>query len=85
MDLLLADDPDGRAAVAARAAVERAGLELMPDRGPGRSAWWRAGLLDAISGAATLAEPPTTEAAPRAHDAVPLPPPTLRRAPTTQG
>ncbi len=68
MDLLLADDPDGRAAVAARAAVEHAGLELAPDRAPERSPWWRAGLVDAMSGATTLAEPGASAAGPRAHE-----------------
>ena len=49
MDIALADDLDGRVARAARTAVSEAGIEL--DDGARRansSAWWRAGLEEAL-------------------------------------
>jgi hypothetical protein len=49
--LAIADDPDGRVSVVARAALSHAGLDLAAARQPGTSAWWRAGVADAIDGA----------------------------------
>ena len=49
MEIALADDPDGRVARAARTAVSEAGIEL--DDGARRasgSAWWRAGVEEAL-------------------------------------
>ena len=48
MDLALADDLDGRAARAARTAVSEAGIELHDGRRAKSSAWWRAGVEEAL-------------------------------------
>ncbi len=47
MEIELADDPDGRIARAASAAAEDTGL-LSADGGPAASAWWRAGVAEAL-------------------------------------
>ena len=48
MEIELADDPDGRIAQAATAAAADAGLELSADGQPAASAWWRAGVAEAL-------------------------------------
>ena len=48
MEIELADDPEGRIAQAASAAAADVGLELSADRRPVASAWWRAGVAEAL-------------------------------------
>jgi hypothetical protein len=49
VDIALADDLDGRAARAARTAVSEAGIELHDGaRRANSSAWWRAGVEEAL-------------------------------------
>ena len=47
MEIELADDPDGRVAKAASAAASHTGL-LSADARPAASAWWRAGVAEAL-------------------------------------
>jgi hypothetical protein len=48
MDLVLEPDADGDVAAAARAAVARAGLSVVPGQRTPPRAWWGAGLAEAI-------------------------------------
>ena len=49
MDIALADDLDGRVAHAARTAISEAGIELHDGaRRANNSAWWRAGVEEAL-------------------------------------
>jgi hypothetical protein len=63
MEVAIPGDPDGRVALAARAAVARVGLELAPGRGRQGSVWWQAGLADAADRA------PARVVVPLAYDA----------------
>ena len=48
MEIELAHDPDGRIAKAASAAAGYAGLDLSADGRAAGSAWWRAGVAEAL-------------------------------------
>ena len=48
MDITLADDLDGRAVRAVRAAAVETGIGLQGARGANGSAWWRAGVEEAL-------------------------------------
>jgi hypothetical protein len=63
VEIELADDPDGRIAHAASAAAAAVGLELSADRRPVVSAWWRAGLAEALERTPDGSDPARYDAA----------------------
>ncbi|HET9243172.1 MAG TPA: hypothetical protein VFN99_06990 [Gaiella sp.] len=56
MDLELSPGADRQTVAAARAAAESAGLVLGSARRPHASAWWRAGVEDAVCGGSAAPE-----------------------------
>ena len=63
MEIELADDPDGRIAQAASAAAADVGLELSADGRPAASAWWRAGVVEALERTPAVSDPARYDAA----------------------
>jgi hypothetical protein len=63
VELAILGDPDGRISAVAQAAAAEGGVELSAGRHGAASAWWKAGVADAIERA------PALVAGPRAYDA----------------
>lgn len=56
--LELAPEGDDRVTAAVGSAVSHAGVELAPQDLPGRAAWWRAGVAEAVGRDPTAVRPP---------------------------